>query len=232
MVRKPEYHGRLGSGQTGEPGSHVTMFESIDPKTGMAHTLGGNEGSKHIHDPKQYDYFRPPTAAVHRDAAAPGAIKQPAPDWSGVKLPPSAAVSSGNLTPDQLAKAQALAGKYPAALVNAYAPGLIGPDGKVNPDVLQQQARDHPDMAQKYLGVTPAADPVSVPPPASNLQPAARITVNPLVDPQADTPARTDTTSQNFSAAPPASRTDLGGDGDPSGPRNSFTESQNMSVSE
>jgi uncharacterized protein (TIGR02594 family) len=59
-VRKPEYHGRLGTGRTGDTGSHVTIVDAVDPKTGRFTGIGGNQGA--LVNPRfnqsQYDYFR------------------------------------------------------------------------------------------------------------------------------------------------------------------------------
>jgi hypothetical protein len=58
-VRRPEFHGRLGSGQTGDTGSHVTFVEGVDPKTGRFTGLGGNQGSIESRYPlNQYSFRR------------------------------------------------------------------------------------------------------------------------------------------------------------------------------
>jgi uncharacterized protein (TIGR02594 family) len=44
-VRRPEFHGRLGTGRTGDTGSHVTIVDAYDPKTGMMTVIGGNQGT-------------------------------------------------------------------------------------------------------------------------------------------------------------------------------------------
>jgi hypothetical protein len=59
-VRKPEYHGRLGTGRTGDTGSHVTIYQGPGEGKGTFTGEGGNQGA--MINPRmslrQYDFFR------------------------------------------------------------------------------------------------------------------------------------------------------------------------------
>jgi hypothetical protein len=232
--RKPEYHGRLGTGQPGDMGGHVTALDPsrIDVKNHRFWSDGGNQGGAGWKSLDEYELRKAPAsdaAPVAKQAAAPGAIKQPGLDRSGaIKLPPSLAVAS----PDQVAKAQALVDKYSFAsgMINARAPGLIGPDGKVDPTALAKAVKENPGLATQYdLGPAPIATPVNTPPAAPDLTPSAapapagvtRIVVHP----------RQDASSSQQQSFQPDVAQQQSSDGDPNDTagRISFSAQQGMS---
>ena len=67
-VRKPEYHGRLGSGRTGETGSHVTIVDQPDIDNGNFMSIGGNQGkfSKKM-GIEQYQFYRADSPTANKE---------------------------------------------------------------------------------------------------------------------------------------------------------------------
>jgi hypothetical protein len=86
-VAKPGWSKR-GSGQTGEPGSHVTIVDKgIDPKTGRFTGLGGNQsaGRRASFPGSKFDFYRSnvPVQAPGTQSPAPGAQPQEQAPTSG-----------------------------------------------------------------------------------------------------------------------------------------------------
>jgi hypothetical protein len=72
-VRRPEFHGRLGTGRTGDTGSHVTIVEGVDPKTGRFTGIGGNQGAfESQFKTSQYEFRRATGAPPNGQTAGPG----------------------------------------------------------------------------------------------------------------------------------------------------------------
>lgn len=69
-VRKQEYHGRRGSGITGDAGSHVTLVENFDPDNPNTFmSIGGNQGKFHAKQiMEKYEFFRATETEQNHDS--------------------------------------------------------------------------------------------------------------------------------------------------------------------
>jgi hypothetical protein len=74
-VRKTSYRAGHEYVPTGETGSHVTLVEGVDPKTGMFTGLGGNQGAfEKQFASGQYEFRRPPGGGGGIDVAGASAL--------------------------------------------------------------------------------------------------------------------------------------------------------------
>jgi hypothetical protein len=74
-VRKTSYRAGHAYVPTGETGSHVTLVEGVDPKTGQFTGLGGNQGAFERQFPAgQYEFRRPPGGGGGIDVAGASAL--------------------------------------------------------------------------------------------------------------------------------------------------------------
>lgn len=85
-VRKQEYHGRLGSGRTGDTGSHVTIYGGAGSGKDKFTGIGGNQGGQTVNPNmrrEQYEFFRGKTKTNAAAEAASAAGGKPPPAVSG-----------------------------------------------------------------------------------------------------------------------------------------------------
>lgn len=128
-VRRQEFHGRLGSGRTGEAGSHVTFVGGVDQQTGQFTAIGGNQGRMVTqYQTGRYQFFRGAgPEAQPMQGGQPGAGGDLAGQLGIGAIPTVGAGGAGALQADRQKFAQEMQDpnvqRHMAALLNAEVPG-------------------------------------------------------------------------------------------------------------
>lgn len=159
-VRKAEFsRNRRGDGRTGNPGSHVTLVDSVDPKkAGSFNSLGGNQGKFFKPMPtSQYQFFR---SKPKEDNA--GSIKIPGTETTPIPPNPKAGIKGLDIAPENrdAIPQTAPSATTPTPDVSVVPPAPADPRiQSINKDAVQEKAAPPSTPEQSQAPQQSAPDP-------------------------------------------------------------------------